>query len=115
MKVMSIDEWHAAIRVQGKPMMDVTFRCPRCGLHQSARDLIDAGAGDTFEDVEGYIGFSCVGRFSKEKGCDWTLGGLFQIHELEVETPDGKRHPSFMPALAPSTVQKYIDRQAHIA
>lgn len=29
------------------------------------------------------------------KPCNWTLGGLFRLHELEVITPDGKAHPTF--------------------
>jgi hypothetical protein len=28
-------------------------------------------------------------------GCNWTLGGLFQMHALEVVTEDGERHPRF--------------------
>jgi len=62
-------------------------------------------------DVQKYFGFSCVGRFTgagnppkpedkgkEQKGCNWTLGGLFQMHDLEVVTPDGKKHPCFEPA-----------------
>lgn len=59
------------------------------------------------------IGFSCEGRLTNvgpfvpkrrssklpkdpcRRGCDWTLGGLFTIHKLEVVTPDGRHHPSF--------------------
>jgi hypothetical protein len=77
-----------------------------CQSIQSGVDLIAAGAGEDFDAVERFLGFSCVGRWTNagpyyEKGsahgCDWTLGGLFQIHELEVVTPDGARHPRFMP------------------
>lgn len=101
MKIMTIDEFKAAIKDQGKARAeDATFKCPRCGTLQSAQDLIDAGVGKTFADVEKYLAFSCVGRFTKKKGCDWTLGGLFRIHELEVVTPDGKHHPAFMPMTA---------------
>jgi hypothetical protein len=78
--------------------------CPRCGTVQSARDLIAAGAGADFDAVSKYLGFSCVGRFTGAgsprktpdgKPCNWTLGGLFALHKLEVVTPDGKRHPRF--------------------
>jgi len=97
-QTMTLEEWRAAISSQGKDRTeDVTFRCPRCGTIQSAQDLIDAGAGSNLDEVWKYLAFSCVGRWSKSKGCDWTLGGLFQLHELEVITPDGKRHPRFMP------------------
>lgn len=75
-----------------------------CGTPQCGYDLIRAGAGETFDDVEQYLGFSCVGRFTGAdtprnkpdgKPCNWTLGGLFQTHKLVVVTPDGKRHPRF--------------------
>ena len=57
------------------------------------------------DEVEKYLGFSCFGRWTHQKpppkekgtqhGCNWTLGGLFQCHDLEVVTPDGKKHPRF--------------------
>ena len=31
----------------------------------------------------------------ENQGCDWTLGGLLQIHEIEIETDDGERHVHF--------------------
>ncbi|QAU22862.1 hypothetical protein EO087_01725 [Dyella sp. M7H15-1] len=74
---------------------------------QSARDLITAGAGATPAAVARYFGFSCVGRFTGAPGprnvpdgnpCDWTLGGLFSLHRLEVVTDDGVVHPCFEPA-----------------
>lgn len=104
MKQMTLDEFRAAAKAQGVPREQMKFICPMCGTEQSAQDLIDAGAGSTFADVEKYVGFSCVGRFTgageprKEpdgKPCNWTLGGLFQLHRLEVITPDGQRHPLF--------------------
>ena len=76
-----------------------------CGTIQSAFDLVKAGAGKDFDEVEKYLGFSCIGRWTHHKpppkkrgtqvGCNWTLGGLFQTHELVVETPDAKQHPRF--------------------
>lgn len=105
MKTMTVDEFHASCKAQGVPThSDVAFICPRCKTIQSARDLIEAGAGADFEAVSGYLGFSCVGRFTGAgsprktpdgKPCNWTLGGLFSLHELEVITPDGKHHPHF--------------------
>ena len=41
------------------------------------------------------MGFSCIGMFNEGVGCDWTLGGLFLIHEIEVESADGKLQPLF--------------------
>lgn len=69
------------------------FICPRCKTPQSGQDLVDAGVKK--ECVNDYLGFSCIGRWTKDKGCDWTLGGLFKIHTLEIEDHDGKMHPYF--------------------
>ncbi len=105
MKTMTLEEYHAALKAQGtKDHADLVMICPICGTLQTGNDLIRAGAGKTFDDVEKYLGFSCVGRFtgagSPRKSpdgepCNWTLGGLFQMHKLEVVTPDGQRHPRF--------------------
>lgn len=70
----------------GPNFMNWKFKCVHCGTSQSARDFIAAGL--LKEEIESYLGFSCIGRFDNSKGCDWTLGGLFQIHTLEVIFPD---------------------------
>jgi len=112
MSLATIDlaDFHLLLRSQSVPREHTAFHCHMCGTVQSAADLIAAGAGDTFEEVEKYLGFSCVGRWTHRKpppvatakgtqiGCNWTLGGLFQFHELAVRTPDGKTHPIFKPA-----------------
>ncbi|WOD12758.1 VVA0879 family protein [Pseudomonas sp. NyZ704] len=102
---MTIEDLRSAAREQSPSAVDVVYKCPRCGTLQTSNDLIAAGAGEDYESVSKYIGFSCVGRFTgkggpsqekgKNHGCNWTLGGMFQMHELEVVTPDGKRHPLF--------------------
>jgi hypothetical protein len=109
-----------AQRVSAK--IHYAFRCPICSTIQSAQDLVDAGAGPSFELVERYVGFSCVGRFTMGgpfkrgsqpgNGCNWTLGGLFKLHEFEVETPDGTRHPMFKPA-SPDEAQAH-ERAWHL-
>jgi len=81
------------IRNWGKNPLDWKFICPRCHTIQSGRDLVNAGVKDN--DVRKYAAFSCIGRFSDDVGCDWSLGGLFRIHELEVEYKDGKIIPYF--------------------
>lgn len=78
------------------------FVCPVCGTVQSAESLIRAGVKRAM--VDGALGFACVGRFTGAgeheqgerpgRGCDYTLGGLFKLHELEVEM-DGRRNPMF--------------------
>jgi hypothetical protein len=103
MQSMTLEEFQSAIKAQGVPLEHVAFRCPMCGTVQSATDLIVAGAGKTFEQVERFLGFSCVGRWrdcgtppgEPGRGCNWTLGGFLKCHALEVVTPDGKRHPRF--------------------
>lgn len=96
----------------GKNVRDWKFVCPACGTVQSVQQLLDAvvASGGTKEDVHGYIGFSCIGRFTRrgdagikaksqgekwEKGCNWTLGGFLHIHTLEVVLPDGGKRPTF--------------------
>jgi len=104
MTSMTLDEFHAACKAQAPSHDQIVFRCPACKTLQTARDLIAAGAGKDFDEVEPYLAFSCVGRFTGAesprrepdgKPCNWTLGGLFSIHTFEVITPDGKSHPRF--------------------
>jgi hypothetical protein len=120
MKSMTLEEFRAALRAQGVDRLHYAFKCPACGTVQSADDLIAAGAGSNFEEVYQYLGFSCVGRFTgadsprKEpdgKPCNWTLGGFFKLHNLEVVTPDGKHHPHFEPA-SPDEAQAHAATKA---
>lgn len=101
---MSLDDFHAACKEQAARPEEIVFVCPMCKQPQSALALIEAGAGKSFDEVEKYLGFSCVGRWTGAKSprkkpdgnpCNWTLGGLFSCHEFEVVTPDGKSHPRF--------------------
>lgn len=107
MQRMSLEEFHDTLKKQGVPSEHMAFKCPMCETVQSAFDLIKAGAGSTPEEVERYVGFSCVGRFTGAgsprnppdgKPCNWTLGGLFRMHKLTVVIEDGSAHPSFEPA-----------------
>lgn len=121
MKTMTIEEFYAALKGQGVPSKeDLAFICPRCKTVQSAADLISVGAGSSFDEVEGYLAFSCIGRWTdagpvdKETrpgdGCNWTLGGLFKLHDLEVVDEDGESHPRFMPA-SPEAAQSHANRE----
>lgn len=120
MKTMTVKDFHAAIREQAPSSAQVCFVCPMCGTVQNIIDLIRAGAGKTEDDVSKYIGFSCVGRFTHHKpppqekggqcGCNWTLGGLFQCHQLEVVTDDGVRHPHFDLATKEQTAVHLLDQ-----
>ena len=105
MKTVTIKDFGAECKAQGvKSNLDIAVVCPCCKTVQSARDLIAAGAGADFKAVDKYLGFSCVGRFTGAgsprrtpdgKPCNWTLGGLFRLHTLEVVTEDGEHHPHF--------------------
>lgn len=104
MKTMTRTEFNAELMSQGvSSKKHFAFVCPMCGTVQSANDLIAAGAGKDYEEVEKYLGFSCVGRWTgagspvKDSGkpCNWTLGGFFQTHKLEIVTDDGLHHPLF--------------------
>ncbi len=107
-KTVTLEEYETLLKSQGHfNAEDVTFMCPRCGTIQSARDLMDAGVGETLDEVDKYLAFSCVGRWNDKKGCNWTLGGLFQIHNFAVVTPDGVQHPRF----EPMTIEEAKERE----
>lgn len=125
MRTVTLDEFQNELRAQGvKSHDDFAFRCPICKTIQSSRDLVKAGAGRTFDDVQKYLAFSCVGRFTKAgpwkkdeppgRGCDWTLGGLFKLNDLTVVTPDGERHPRFEIA-TPAEAQAHAAKHAETA
>lgn len=112
-EIITLDEAHARMKEQGvSHQRHYAFRCPICKTVQSMASLVAAGARP--DQAERSIAFSCEGRFSgagpaastKDKsakakarravrGCDWTLGGLFQLHKLTIEYPDKITRPSF--------------------
>lgn len=106
---MSIAEYRDALKAQGFPFEDVVFKCPMCDTPQTANDLIAAGAGKDLDEVEKYLAFSCIGRWTHQKpppekkqkgsqiGCNWTLGGFLGISDLVVVDDQGKRHLCFIP------------------
>lgn len=67
------------------------FKCPACGQIQSLADFKAANV----PTPEGKFYFSCIGRWVPGRGCDWTLGGLLQIHAVEVIDQDGDILPAF--------------------
>jgi len=110
MKTMSLKEYMDEAKKRfGTEPINWKFVCPICKTEQTAADLVAAGVDR--KEVENYIGFSCIGRWTNAgpckkadkpgKGCDWTLGGLFQLHELEIITDDGVHHPRFALAEKP--------------
>ena len=94
MKQITLKEWIEKGEILfGKDRTKWKFVCPKCKTVQTLQDIIDTGV--SIEDAQGYFAYSCIGRFTKEKGCNWTLGGLLQIHTTEVIMPDGKKRPVF--------------------
>jgi len=88
----------------------VTFVCPMCACAQDGADFVQAGAGRDWAEVETHVGFTCIGRWKKAKSprarpdgkpCDWTVGGLFKVHTIEVVDEEGTAHPMFELAPAP--------------
>lgn len=119
-KTITLTEFHQACKAQGMPhSLDMAVVCPMCGTVQSARDLIAAGAGADYEGVRHILGFNCVGRYTGApspratpdgKPCNWTLGGQFQTHKLEVVV-DGKAYPIFEVA-TPEQAQQLLQSRA---
>ena len=87
------------------------FVCPMCKHVQSHEDF-EKRTNLKGEGVFKVLGFSCIGRFLTNQrpekikgnkfpmkfiggGCDWTLGGLFNLHNVEVLNKDGKIEPIF--------------------
>lgn len=102
MERISVEEFRTRLQAQGVPRIHLAFKCVRCNTIQSMYSMLVAGIG---LDVEKYIGFSCIGRWTNAgphidgtppgKGCDWTLGGLFAFRNLEIITPEGDIRPHF--------------------
>lgn len=110
---ITIEQLHARFKAQGISAREhIAFKCINCGTVQSIASLVKAGC--PADRAENCIGFSCEGRFSgagpwpndagkaaqrsqrlTKRGCDWSLGGLFRIHSLEVVGADGKPQPTF--------------------
>lgn len=120
MKRLTLKEYLEQAKAQGVPRDHVAHVCPMCGTIQSATDLIQAGAGKNLDDVERYEGWSCIGRWKGAgqprkkrdgKPCNWTLGGFFQVHKLEILTPDGKTHPRFELAAPDQARLHYSSRE----
>jgi hypothetical protein len=103
-KTISIEEFvKIAVERFGSDRNKWVFVCPACKTPQTGEDLIKAGVKP--EDVNSVMAYSCIGRFTNAgpvkkgdkpgKGCDWTLGGLFHLHTLEVIYEDGYKRPVF--------------------
>lgn len=111
--VITLAMMHDRLEQQGvSHQRHYAFRCPICGTVQSLASLVAAGLKP--EVAERQIAFSCEGRATGAgpwpaeqtksakaarrrliRGCDWTLGGLFRLHAVEIKFPDGELRPCF--------------------
>lgn len=91
----SVAEYRAAADALAPKTGDVPFVCVRCHTVQSGRSF--ARAGLKAETIESVIGYSCIGRFTRDAGCDWTCGDFLRDlgRGVDVVTPDGKTHTRF--------------------
>lgn len=84
--VVLLAEWQDEMERRGK--LDCKFVCPRCGLASSPNDFKALGVTPERAAKE------CIGRHTKERGCDWAAYGLFQGPAF-VGLPDGAVAPVF--------------------
>jgi len=92
---------------------DIAFRCPMCKVETKGQEWLDYG-----QKGEAMLGFSCIGRLkgtdqgleTKNRtptGCNYTNGGLFQLHSIEVHDPDDDHiHKFFDFAVDPLNTQE---------
>lgn len=89
--VIMYDDWVKELTSRfGKNPKKWAFECPSCKNVQTIQDFIDFG----IEEPETKVFMSCIGRWVKGKACDWTLGGLLQIHKTTV-IKEGQAVPVF--------------------
>ena len=103
MEKISLAEFRSRLKAQGvSDRKHAAFKCPLCKTVQSMQSFICSGQDES--QAEKYIGFSCIGRLTGAgsprkvpdgKPCNWSLGGLLRLHELEVTDDDGAVHPHF--------------------
>lgn len=96
---ITVEEWlRKGEELFGANRDDWQFKCTSCGHIQSATAArhrapgVDAGKEPHW--LRNYLARNCEGRLTGGVGCDWSLGGLFQIHKLEV-IDDGEAFPIF--------------------
>jgi hypothetical protein len=79
--IFKYDEWLEELKNRfGNDAKNWAFKCPSCGNVQTINDFIK----NNIEDPNSKVYYSCIGRYVKGIGCDWTLGGLFKINKVSV-------------------------------
>lgn len=107
MRTISLEDYIAELKLQGVSREHAASVCPVCKTVQSLESLMATGKFESHEDAGSSEAFSCIGRFTGAgphragidgRGCDWTLGGFFRLHTLEVLDESGTKHMRFEPA-----------------
>lgn len=105
---ITMTQFLARLQAQGVPTEHYAFKCVHCGHVQSAASLAKyLPPADALDAAYS----ACEGRFNKGVGCDWSLGGLFQIHKLEVLSDEGHIVSVFEPA-SPEEAQALMAQNA---
>ena len=79
--IINYEDWLTELKNRfGNDAKKWAFKCPSCGNIQTAQDFIDNG----IDSPENKVYFNCIGRYVKDKGCNWSLGGLLQINKVSV-------------------------------
>ena len=90
MKTLTLDEWKKeGTEKYGEDIRNWKFVCPSCKETQTLKEFEE----NKVKDARDKFYFSCIGRFVENRGCNWTLGGLFQIHKTVVMSEDKKLIP----------------------
>lgn len=77
---MTREEWMAEGQKRfGEQYENWKFKCPRCGNVASGQEFKNVGAKSNSIYCE------CIGRYLKNKGCDWAAYGLFDICKVHVD------------------------------
>ena len=107
-RVITVEAWREEGRTRfGPKVRNWRVICPACKTVQTGQDFLDAKLEP--DNIRKVFAFSCIGRYRGDMGCDWTLGGLLQIHTLELVMEDGKHLPCFEFAPdAPATQEEGI-------
>ena len=89
--IINYEDWLSELKSRfGEDSKKWAFKCPSCRNIQTAQDFIDNG----LEEHKDNVYFNCIGRYMKNKGCNWSLGGLLKINKVSV-MKDAKIFPVF--------------------
>lgn len=95
MEIINYEDWiKKAKELYGEDPDNWKFKCPICGHIQSIKSVLEHGPSLERQKVQDWIHYNCEGRINEGYGCDWTLGGFFHVHKVEVEF-NGKLVPVF--------------------